>query len=154
MSLTVRKEPPDHPEILALLEQHLAWSRSSSPPESCHVLDRAGLADPRITFYAAREEEILLGVGALVELDRLNGEVKSMHTAEAARGRGVASALLAQIVAEARRRGYTRLSLETGSNEPYAAARSLYLKNGFQPCAPFGNYRPDPNSAFMTLALG
>lgn len=153
MTLVVREDRPGRPEILALLERHLEHSRASSPPESCHALDLRGLDDPRVTFYAAWEDETLLGVGALMELDRNSGEVKSMHTAEAARGRGIARTLLSHIVAVAEQRGYRSLALETGSMAAYDAARQLYLKHGFRPCPPFGDYRPDPNSVFMTLAL-
>ncbi len=153
MPVIVREDRPGRPEILTLLERHLEHSRASSLPGSCHTLDLQGLEEPHVTFFAAWEDESPVGIGALLELDRDSGEIKSMHTAEAARGRGVARRLLTHIVAEAERRGYRSLSLETGSEAAYDAARQLYLSHGFRPCPPFAGYQPDPNSVFMGLAL-
>jgi putative acetyltransferase len=141
-------------EIVALLQTHVAYCRSASPPESAHVLDLDGLRVPGITFWSAWDGPELVGCGALKELDPKHGEVKSMHTAAKHRGRGVGLAILKQIVAEAQSRGYRRLSLETGSMDAFAPARSLYAGFGFKECRPFGSYRLDPNSVFMTLALG
>ncbi len=141
-------------DVAALLEAHLDNSRRWSPPESIHVLDLDALRAPEITFWTVRDGETLLGCGALKELDPSHGEIKSMHTAAAHRGKGVAAALLAHIVAEARSRGYRRLSLETGSMDAFAPARALYARFGFVGCPPFGDYILDPNSVFMTLDLG
>jgi putative acetyltransferase len=141
------------PEIAALLSAHVAFCRASSPPESTHVLDLDALRAPGITFWSAWDGAELLGCAALKELDPSHGEVKSMHTAARHRGRGVALGLLQHAVAEARSRGYRRLSLETGSMQVFAPARALYARYGFTPCAPFADYRLDPNSVFMTLEL-
>jgi putative acetyltransferase len=141
------------PEIAALLETHLKLMRDTSPPESVHALDLEALRAPEITFWTVWEGATLLGCGALKELERDHGEIKSMHTAAAARGRGVGRAMLAHILAEARRRGYRRLSLETGSPEAFAPARALYAGFGFCPCGPFADYVLDPFSVFMTLEL-
>jgi putative acetyltransferase len=119
-----------------------------------YALDVDGLADPAVTFFSLRADGELLGVAALKHLDPEHGEVKSMHTAEAARGRGVARALLDHVVGVARERGYRRLSLETGSGPAFAPARALYAAAGFHPCGPFADYDGSPNSAYMTLALG
>jgi putative acetyltransferase len=140
-------------EVAALLRAHLAAAALESPPESVHALDLDGLKTPEVTFWTAWEGPQLLGCGALKELSREHGEIKSMHTAEAMRGRGVARAMLEHILNEARRRGYRRLSLETGSMEAFAPARALYASFGFQLCPPFADYALDPYSAFMTLAL-
>ena len=86
-------------------------------------------------------------------LDATHGEVKSMRTAQTHLRRGVAATMLDHILAEARRRGYARLSLETGSMAYFAPAHALYARAGFRPCAPFGDYVEDPNSIFMTRAL-
>ncbi len=153
LSIEIREERPDHPAVVALLEHHLTHSLASSPPESSHVLDLEGLLSPSITFLAAWQGSALLGIAALKELDAKNGEVKSMHTSEEARGQGIARRLLVQIVAEARARGYLSLSLETGTMEAYAAARRLYLSHGFRPCPPFGGYRIDPHSAYFRLSF-
>jgi putative acetyltransferase len=141
------------PEIAELLATHVAFCRATSPPESTHVLDLDALRSPGITFWSTWEGANLLGCAALKELDRLHGEVKSMHTAARHRGRGVGLALLERIAGEARSRGYRRLSLETGSMEAFASARSLYARFGFVICPPFAEYRLDPNSVFMTLEL-
>lgn len=141
------------PRIIALLRIHLAKAREETPPESVHALDLAGLQAPEITFWAAWEDGLLLGVGALLELAPDHGEIKSMHTAEAMRGRGVGGVLVRHIIATARARGYSRLSLETGAMDYFQAARALYRRHGFSQCAPFAGYVLDPNSVFMTLAL-
>ena len=139
--------------VLALLERHMAHMRSLSPPESVHALDLSGLRGPEITFWTVWDGADLVGCGALKQIDPAHGEIKSMHTAAEHRGRGVAAAMLAHILAEARRRGYRRLSLETGSMDGFIPARMLYARNGFVECPPFGDYAEDPNSTFMTFVL-
>jgi putative acetyltransferase len=139
--------------IRTLLEDHLRDMHAQSPPESVHAMDVARLRRPDVSFWSAWDGEALLGCAALRELDAIHGEVKSMRTAPASRGRGVARALLAHVVAEARARGYARLSLETGSQPGFEPARRLYASLGFERCAPFGEYVEDPYSVFMTLVL-
>ena len=141
------------PEIHALLEEHLANMYELSPPESVHALDLSKLRSPDITFWTAWDASQLLGCGALRELTRKHGEVKSMRTPKGLRRKGAARAVLEHIIGEARSRGYQRLSLETGSQPGFEPARTLYRSFGFTPCGPFGDYRDDPNSFFMTLAL-
>ena len=141
------------PAIHGLLNEHLQSMRALSPPESVHALDLDKLRRPEVTFWSAWEGEVLLGCGALLELDRRHGEVKSMRTPEALRRRGAGRALLATIVATARSRGYSRLSLETGSQAAFAPAHRLYESCGFARCGPFGDYAHDPNSVFMTVEL-
>lgn len=152
--MLIRVDDLSGPEIAELLAAHVAFCQASSPPESNHFLELDALRAPDITFWSAWDGANLLGCAALKELDTSHGEVKSMHTAARARGRGVGGALLGTIVVEARSRGYRRLSLETGSMAAFSAARALYARFGFVACAPFGEYRPDPNSVFMTLELG
>ena len=144
----------DDPRVVALLHTHLTRARAETAPGSAHALDISRLRAPEVTFWSAWEGDAVVGVGALKRLSADHGEVKSMHTAEAARGRGVGSAILRQIMAAARDRGISRLSLETGSWAYFAPARALYARHGFVECAPFGEYREDPNSVFMTLAFG
>jgi len=124
-----------------------------SPPESVHALDVSRLRSPDVSFWTVRDGEVLLGCGALKELNPLHGEVKSMRTPASLRRRGAGRAVLTHIVQEARARGYRRLSLETGSMEAFAPAQKLYESFGFSYCGPFADYKPDPNSVFMTLAL-
>jgi putative acetyltransferase len=151
--VSVRVDDLSGPEIAALLETHAALMEAITPPESCHYLPLAGLAVPEVTMWSAWEGGELVGCGALKALGGGAGEIKSMHTAAAHRGRGIGTLILAVILAEARRRGYVRLFLETGSAPPFAAARALYERHGFAPCGPFATYAPDPVSAFYTLAL-
>ena len=141
------------PEIAALLEAHLDQMAQASPPESRHALDLEGLRGPDVTFWTAWRDDVLLGCGALKQIDTAHGEIKSMHTAKTARGQGIGGAILLTILDEARRRDYERLSLETGSMAAFHPAHRLYERHGFVFCQPFGNYREDPNSVFMTLRL-
>lgn len=141
------------PAIRALLDEHLRNMRELSPPESVHALDVERLRAPGITFWTAWEGPLLLGCGALKELDHRHGEVKSMRTPVALRRRGAGRAILAHIIDVARSRGYARLSLETGSFEAFRPAQRLYESFGFTYCGPFGEYAEDPNSTFMTLRL-
>jgi putative acetyltransferase len=143
----------DDPRVVALLHTHLTRARAETARGSAHALDLSGLRSPDVTFWSAWEGDSVVGVGALRRLSADHGEVKSMHTAEAARGRGVGSALLRQIMATARAGGMSRLSLETGAWPYFAPARALYARHGFVECGPFGDYREDPNSVFMTLVL-
>ena len=140
-------------EIHALLNEHLQSMYALSPPESVHALDLDRLRRPEITFWSAWEGPLLVGCGALKELDPGHGEVKSMRTPDALRRRGVGRAILAHIIDVARSRGYERLSLETGSQPGFNAAQQLYRSVGFVPCGPFGDYVEDPNSIFMSLNL-
>ena len=141
------------PEIAALLAEHLQCMAEVSPPESRHALNLDGLRQPEITFWCAWQDQELLGCGALKKLDANHGEIKSMRTAKAHLRKGVAAQMLQHIITEAKRRGYRRLSLETGAMAYFEPARQLYRKFGFQDCGPFGSYREDPNSVFMTKEL-
>ncbi|MBO7744531.1 GNAT family N-acetyltransferase [Paenibacillus sp. MWE-103] len=141
------------PEVAELLNEHLRSMSAQSPPESMHALDLEGLRRPEITFWSAWDGKELLGCGALKDLGGGHGELKSMRTATAHLRKGVARGILRHIVAEAKRRGFTRLSLETGSMASFEPARKLYERFGFDYCAPFADYEEDPNSAFMTRAL-
>jgi putative acetyltransferase len=151
--MDIRAGHLDHPAVIALLREHLRGMAELSPPESIHALDPAGLRRPDIAFWSAWEDGELLGCGALRELDPAHGEIKSMRTATAQRRRGIASRLLQHLLGEAERRGYCRVSLETGSMDGFAAARRLYAKFGFVPCGPFADYIEDPHSVFMTRAV-
>jgi len=151
--MEIRTDDLKGPEIAALLAEHLECMAQVSPPESRHALDIEGLRDPAITFWAVWFGKELAGCGALKEIDSTHGEVKSMRTANTHLRRGVASMLLKHIIAEAKRRGYGRLSLETGSMPYFEPARSLYRKAGFKECAAFVGYKPDPNSSFFTLEI-
>ena len=141
------------PEIHQLLQQHLQSMALHSPPESIHALDIDALRQPGITFWTAWENDELLGCGALKALDAQHAEIKSMRTASAHLRKGVANALLAHIIDEAKRRSYQRLSLETGSAVPFAPAHRLYAASGFALCGPFAGYAADPYSVFMSREI-
>lgn len=141
------------PQIVDLLWFHLENARAQTAPGSAHALDIAELQSPDVSFWAAWDGDSLVGFGALKQLSSAHGEVKSMHTAQSARRRGVGSAILRHIIAFARERGLSRLSLETGSWDYFRPAVVLYERHGFVECPPFADYRPDPNSVFMTLDL-
>lgn len=141
------------PRVIQLIGVHLSNAQAHSPPESTHALDAGGLDAEDITFWAAWNDERLMGIGALRHLSPSEGEVKSMHTAAEARRTGVGTYILRHIIAEARKRNYVRLYLETGSMDYFRAARALYARYGFEECEPFGRYGPDRNSVFMMLAL-
>ena len=141
------------PQIHALLNEHLQNMYELSPPESVHALDLDKLRQPGITFWSAWDGPVLLGCGALKELNATHAEVKSMRTPQALRRRGAGRALLAHIVDVAKMRGYARLSLETGSQPAFRPAQQLYESFGFTRCGPFEGYVDDPNSVFMTLRL-
>ena len=141
------------PQVHALLEEHLANMYELSPPEQVFALDLDKLRAHDITFWTVWDEEVLLGCGALKELTPTHGEIKSMRTPAAVRGRGAGRAVLAQIIAVARQRGYTKLSLETGTHAAFEPAHSLYRSSGFVMSGPFGSYLPNEHSVFMELRL-
>jgi putative acetyltransferase len=146
-------DDPRRADVRALLAQHLAFARDVTPPEKVYALDLDGLLDRSITFFSLRDDGELLGVGALKELGPDHAEVKSMHTAAAARRRGVGRALLDHLLAVAAARGFRRVSLETGAGEAFEPARALYRSVGFVPCGAFGDYPTASSSAFMTRLL-
>ena len=139
--------------VIDLLRVHLASSRANTAPGSAHALDLAGLQAPGISFWTIWDGDTLLGCGALKRLAADHGEVKSMHTAQAVRRKGIASAMLRHIIATARGRRIARLSLETGSWDYFRPAQAFYRRHGFVACGPFADYVLDPNSVFMTRDL-
>jgi len=151
--IVIKKDDLTGPAIAELLAEHLRTLFEVTPPKSRHALDLEKLRQPDITFWSASIGSDLVGCAALKQLDPEHGEVKSMRTAKAHLRKGVASALLEHVIAEARRRGYRRLSLETGAMRYFEPAHALYRKFGFNPCGPFNGYVEDPNSIFMTRQL-
>ncbi len=153
VSLEIRRDSPLAPEVLPLLQRHLDLMHAASPPESVHALDPSELATPDVAFFTLREGADVLGMGAVKRIDAHHAEIKSMHIVAEARGRGLAQVMLDRLLAEARALGYHRLSLETGVEDVFAAARALYSRAGFDQCPPFDGYWDDPNSYFMTRSL-
>lgn len=153
MTLVLQTADLNAPDFIALINTHAALMLELSPPGSCHFLPIDGLKTPDVTVWDIREDAELLCCGALKHHDGAFGEIKSMHTAAAARGRGLGRMMLEHILAEAVSRGYTRLSLETGTSPGFEPARKLYETYGFTTCGPFAEYTLDPHSYFMTKAL-
>lgn len=149
----IAPDDPRREDVRALLADHRAFAHGNTPIEHSHTLDPDARVDSSIAFFSARLAGRLVAVGALRELDPNHGEVKSMHTTEAARGRGAGRAMLDHLIASARGRGYARLSLETGVGTGFEPARRLYERAGFAPCEPFGDYSATPDNCFMTLCL-
>ena len=152
-NLRIELDDLTRPEVHALLAEHLDHMHTLSPRDSVHALAPEGLRQPGITFWSAWQGSLLLGCGALKQLDAKHGEVKSMRTPATLRRRGAGHAILAHIVETATARGYERLSLETGAAAAFEPAHRLYEGFGFTRCGPFGDYDEDPNSVFMTLRL-
>jgi len=140
-------------ETLRLIAAHLAGMHALTPAESVHALDAGALADPAVTVWSAWRGDDLVGIGALKQLDETRGELKSMRVDDRFRGTGAGRALLQHIVAQARARGIRSLWLETGADAGFVPAQRLYASEGFVPCGPFGDYRPDPLSVFLTREL-
>jgi putative acetyltransferase len=139
--------------VKALLTRHLEGMHVNSPPGHVFALDWSALQQPEISFYTLWEGEELLGFGALKELDSSYGEIKSMRTADAHLRKGIAATILDHIIAEARTRGYTRLSLETGSGPAFEPALALYRKRGFNNGDAFGGYEKSSFNQFLHLDL-
>jgi len=138
------------PEIAAFLDEHVQQLRDITPLESKYALDLDALRAPEITFWSVRAGDVVVGCGALKRLAPGHAEVKSMRTSPLHQRSGIASRLLEHIITEAQHMGFTRLSLETGTDEFFAPARTLYEKFAFTYCAPFADYQPSPHNTFMT----
>ena len=149
----IREDDLSGPEIAALLQLHLAEMHQWSPPGSVHAMPIERLRERDVTFYSAWHGERLAACGALKELDPVHGELKSMRAHPDYRGRGAGKAVLAHLLAEARARGYSRVSLETGRPNTYIPARRLYESYGFAECPPFADYAADDFSICMTKEL-
>jgi putative acetyltransferase len=150
----ISEADPDTEDVRQLVGRHLRFTGTTTPAEFAFALHHGGLVDPSVTLFGLRVDGELLAIGALKHLDNAHVELKSMHTAEEARGRGLGRRMVNHLVATARAGGYRRVSLETGSTEEFAPARRLYASAGFTPCAPFANYRSSEWNTFMTRGLG
>lgn len=154
MTVTITRESPLTEDLALLFARHTAHCHADTPPESIHMMDRAGLDRPEISFFVLRDAGVPMAMGALKEIEPGHGEVKSMHVLDEARGRGFARRLVDHLIATAQDMGLTRLSLETGAQDSFAPARALYAAAGFVECPPFLGYKPDPMSVFMTRDIG
>lgn len=153
MTLVIAEEHPLTPDLSLLFERHTADMHADTPPESIHMMDKAALAAPGIRFFVLRDGEAPLAMGAFKRIDADHAEIKSMHVLAEARGRGLSKVMLDHLVKAARADGFRRLSLETGVQPTFVAARVLYARAGFVDCPPFEGYVDDPNSVFMTKVL-
>ncbi|WP_395392066.1 GNAT family N-acetyltransferase [Novosphingobium sp. BL-8A] len=153
LTLTIIEDDLTGRAVLDLLQFHLDEMHQWSPPESVHAMPAERLRQQDVTFFSAWDGERLAGCGAIKHLDDTHGELKSMRADPAYRGKGVGKAILLRLLDEARARGYTRVSLETGKPEAFHPAHGLYRANGFVECPPFGDYVADDFSICMTKAL-
>jgi putative acetyltransferase len=151
--LRIERQDPLAPDLALLMARHTADMHADTPPESIHMMDAAALSHPDIWFYVMRQAGEPIGMGAFKRIDASHAEIKSMHVLTEFRGHGLSRRMLDHLVAEARAAGFRRLSLETGVQPTFVAARALYAKAGFRDCPPFEGYTNDPNSLFMTLSL-
>lgn len=151
--ITLAAENPLGKDLSLLMTRHAAEMRAETPAESVHMMDAAKLATPEVVFFVMRDVGVAMGMGAFKRIDADHAEIKSMHILTEVRGRGLSKRLLMHLMDEARATGFRRLSLETGAQSGFAAARALYASAGFRESLPFADYRPDPNSVFMTLDL-
>jgi putative acetyltransferase len=151
--LTIKLESPLGADLALLMARHTADMHADTPPESIHMMDAGELAVSDVSFYVLRDAGAPVAMGAFKRINPQHAEIKSMHVLSEARGRGLSRRMLDHLVTEARAAGFTRLSLETGIQPTFVAARALYAKAGFEECPPFEGYWNDPNSVFMTKTL-
>jgi putative acetyltransferase len=154
MPVVIAEESPLGEDLALLFARHTADMHADTPPESIHMMDRGALSAPGIRFFVLRENGQPLAMGAFKRIDAGHAEIKSMHVLTEARGKGLSKAMLDHLLAQAAAEGYARLSLETGVQPTFVAARGLYERAGFVECPPFEGYVEDPNSVFMTRLLG
>ena len=153
MAFVISEEHPLTPDLALLFDRHTADMHADTPPESIHMMDKGALAAPGIRFFVLRDGGEPLAMGAFKRIDAGHAEIKSMHVLTEARGRGLSKTMLDHLMREARQDGFVRLSLETGVQPTFVAARALYARAGFAECPPFEGYTDDPNSVFMTKVL-
>ncbi|WP_409462779.1 GNAT family N-acetyltransferase [Amycolatopsis sp. GA6-003] len=153
MPLLIDRADFANPRLRAFLQAHLDDLAPTAPPESRHALDLAALQRPDVRLWTVQDGEHIVGTAALAALEPRHEELKSMRTDPARRGEGIARTLLDHLLQDAKNRGIERISLETGSMDFFAPARALYTRAGFTPCAPFGSYRDDPNSTYLTRQI-
>jgi putative acetyltransferase len=153
MDITITEESPLGADLRLLFERHTADMHADTPPESIHMMDASELAIPEVRFFVMRDVGMPVGMGAFKRIDAAHAEIKSMHVLAERRGRGLSRQMLEHLLDEAKVTGYRRLSLETGVQTTFIAARALYAKAGFTECPPFEGYWDDPNSVFMTKVL-
>ena len=153
MSVTITKESPLSADLALLMQRHTEDMHADTPPESIHMMDASELAIPEVDFFVLRDAGKPLAMGAFKRLDAAHAEIKSMHVLTEARGRGLSRTMLDHLLEQAKAAGLKRLSLETGVQPTFVAARALYYKAGFEDCPPFEGYTLDPNSLYMTRSL-
>jgi putative acetyltransferase len=151
--LTIAPESPLTPDLTLLMQRHAMAMHAETPPESIHMMDASKLARPGISFFVMRDDGAPIGMGAVKGIDATHAEIKSMHILAERRGEGLSRKMLVNLTDHALSLGFTKLSLETGSQPGFAPARGLYSKAGFEECGPFEGYGPDPNSVFMTRLI-
>jgi len=154
LDVTIREDDLSGEAIRALVALHLGGMHANSPACKVHALPVERLRQPGVTFYSAWVGPDLAGMGALRRLDARHGELKSMRVAPEWLGQGIGKAMLRHLLAEARRMGLSRVSLETGQGPAFEPALALYRSHGFVNCPAFADYVLDDFSQCLTLELG
>jgi putative acetyltransferase len=149
----IQPESPLTADLALLMRRHTDAMHAQSPPGSIHMLDASKLAQPGIWFFVVRDGADVIGMGAVKRIDAGHAEIKSMHILAEHRGQGLSRLMLNHLINHALEQGFTKLSLETGSQPGFEPARILYAKAGFEECGPFEGYKLDPNSVFMTRMI-
>jgi GNAT superfamily N-acetyltransferase len=102
------------------------------------------LSPPGGTFIVGFEESEPICCGGLKRLPDGPCEIKKMFVVDAARGRGVARALLAELEQRARELGYTVARLDTGPRQ--TRAQRMYERAGYEPIE---NFNANPVATFF-----
>jgi putative acetyltransferase len=150
-TLTIRPEPPRQPDVLRLLDDAEAQSAELYPVESRHHAGIDTLERHQVRFFVARLGGEAVGTGGYLPDSAGQAELKRLFVAAAARGQGIARAILAALEQAARDEDVHLMQLETGVHSPEALA--LYRRAGYRERGPFGPYGPDPLSVFMEKPL-
>ena len=149
--IDIRIVKAGNPKVRPLIELHLSGMISNSPAESVYALDSSGLSAPGVTLFGAFENDMCVSIGAIKTLSSTHGEVKSMRTHLDALGHGHGKAILKHIIKVARQRGWTKLSLETGTGPSFDASHHIYKTHGFEQSGAFSDYLATDFNRFFSL---
>ena len=155
VTVSIHPADLDDPRVAALLDDHLAEMEPTAPPESRHALTIDQFRMPGVRLWVAESGAALVGSVALKDLEPGHLELKTMRVS----GVGARDGGLGRLLLEprpgrgaplGRHPGQPRDRRRARASTP---ARALYTGAGFTPCAPFGAYRPDRHSVFLTRSL-
>ena len=150
-ALTINAESPLQDDVRGLIKELNAVLHALTPPEFCFHMTAEQMAGPETTVFIARENGKAVACGALRRDKDGIAEVKRMYTRPAWQGRGIGGRILDEIMALARKEGFTRVVLETGDRHP--AAWRVYERAGFTRCGRVLDYPDSPYSVFYEKVL-